>query len=193
MLENLMLGFLLILLACIAITYQNVESTPDRATRRLSDSINIYSASVLLWPALILIFVGLEPFVKPLSCIVIFLVLLIFRYEITALSSYCGPVNDIETYDAVFERNIQVCSVAFAVSTLLFSQGNQDLSTKVAPLVLLSLLFCTISIVPSILAKRRLGENGQWNAIFKMFTSFAAGLLCISLATCLDMILPLKS
>ena len=187
---HFILGICLLILTVFLVPFSSHADQSTKMTRRLRESIHMYSASILLWPAIILIFFGFKPFLRPLPALIILVVLFLFRCELTALSTYTGPLESIETSDAVYERNTQVTTVAFAVAMLLFSHGNRALTSKVAFPIMMALLFCTLSTVPSILAKRRLSENGRWNAIFKMLTSFAAGLLCLSLVICLDALLP---
>lgn len=162
------------------------RKTDARALRRLNQRLGIYTAAVVLWPALLLSVLGPEPFTSPITATVVVVVLLYLSFEVVALSTFSGALSSYEGTEAVYERGVQVSTVAFAVATLLLSQKDDDLAALVAGPVLLALLFCTAAAVPSVVARRRYGASGHWNALQKIAVSFAAGLLCVSVARCLD-------
>ena len=153
---------------------------------RLRHRLAVYASAVLLWPCLLYWLLGGAPFRTPLSAGVSVAVMLYLSFEVSALSTYSGPLSAYESNDAVYERGVQVSTVAFAVATLLLSQKDNELINVITAPVLLALLFCTAAAVPSALARSRLGAAAQWNAVQKISVSFAAGLLCLSVARCLD-------
>jgi hypothetical protein len=154
--------------------------------RRLRHRVGVAAGAVVLWPVLLYAILGTEPFTAPISVTVCVVVMLYLSFEVAPLSVYKGPVSEYDNSDAVYERGVQVSTVAFAVATLLLSQKDDGLATLVAAPIFLSLLFCTISAVPSAVARRRVGAWAHWNALQKVAVSFAAGLLCLSVACCLD-------
>lgn len=154
--------------------------------RRFRQRLGIYSAALFIWPALLMGLLGTQPFVTPISATMVMVVLLYLSFEVSALSSYSGALSEYENSDAVYERGVQVSTVAFAVATLLLSQKDEKLASVVAGPVFLSLLCCTAAAVPSAVARKRLHAAAHWNALQKIAVSFAAGLLCISVARCLD-------
>lgn len=163
-----------------------VGKKESRVLRRLNQRLGVYTAAVVLWPALLLGLLGLEAFTSPITATVVVVVLTYLSFEVVALSSYTGALSGYEGTEVVYERGVQVSAVAFAVSTLLLSQKDDGLAALVAGPVLLALLFCTAAAVPSVAARRRVGASGHWNALQKIAVSFAAGLLCVSVARCLD-------
>jgi hypothetical protein len=76
--------------------------------------------------------------------------------------------------------------VAFAVATALLSQQRSDLAALVAVPVFLALLFCTLAALPSASSRRRVDAAPHWSAVQKAVVSYAAGLLCVSTARCID-------
>jgi hypothetical protein len=153
---------------------------------RLRRKLGVNTGAVILWPAAVLALLGEEPFQLPVSVTVCVVVAAYLSFEVTALSAYKGPLCEYENNDAVYERGVQVSTVAFAVATLLLSQRDGDLATLVAMPVFLALLFCTLSAVPSVVARRGVGATGHWSAFQQASVSFAAGLLCLSVARCVD-------
>lgn len=153
---------------------------------RLRQRLCIYTGAAILWPAAVLAFLGEEFFQQPVSVTVCLIIVVYQSFEVTTLSTFKGPLCEYENSDAVYERGVQVSTVAFAVATLLLSQKDSDLATTVALPVFLALLFCTLSVVPSVVARRRVGAAGHWSALTKVSVSFAAGLLCLSVARCID-------
>ena len=155
---------------------------------RMRQRATVYAAAVVLWPAVLLALLGWAPFLAPIPATVSTITLLCLCFEITGYSVYTGPLTAYEGCDAVYERGVQVSAVAFAVSTLLLSQRDDGLAKAIGLPVFLALLFCTLSAVPSSVARRRVGATGHWNALQKVAVSYAAGLLCLSVALCLDLL-----
>lgn len=164
------------------------KGASDPYLKRMRQRAIIYAAAVVLWPAVVLALLGWAPFLTPVSATVSALVVLYLSFEVTVFSVYAGPLEAYENYDSVYERGVQVSAVAFAVSTLLLSQRDDGLAKAVALPVFLALLFCTASAVPSAVARRRVGATGHWSALQKVAVSYAAGLLCLSVALCLDLL-----
>ncbi len=160
----------------------------DPYLKRMRQRVAVHAAAVVLWPAVVLALLGWAPFRTSVSATVSALVLLYLSLEVTGFSIYAGPLEAYENCDTVYERSVQVSAVAFAVSTLLLSQRDDGLAKAVALPVFLALLFCTASAVPSAVARRRVGANGHWNALQKVAVSYAAGLLCLSVGLCLDLL-----
>ena len=162
------------------------RARPCYVLQRFHQRLGIYTAALLLWPALLVGILGWEPFISPISATMVAIVLLYLSFEVSGLSAYSGALSDYESSDAIYERGVQVSTVAFAVATLLLSQKDGEMAATVAGPVFLSLLCCTAAAVPSSLARKRLHAAAHWNALQKIAVSFAAGLLCISVARCLD-------
>ena len=132
------------------------KPTSDPAVvRRLRHRVGVAAGAVVLWPVLLYAILGTEPFTAPISVTVCVVVMLYLSFEVAPLSVYKGPVSEYDNSDAVYERGVQVSTVAFAVATLLLSQKDDGLATLVAAPIFLSLLFCTISAVPSAVAPCR--------------------------------------
>ena len=153
---------------------------------RLQKRQAVYASAVILWPAIVLSVVGPSIWKSPITLTVCWLILLYLSFEISVLSDHKGALSVFENSDAVYERGVQVSTVAFAVGTLLLGQKEPRLTTLVTGPVLLALLFLTAAAVPSAASRRRVDASAQWSALQKVFVSFAAGLLCVSVARCLD-------
>lgn len=160
---------------------------------RMRQRATVYAAAVVLWPAVLLALLGWAPFLAPIPATVSTITLLCLCFEITGYSVYTGPLTAYEGCDAVYERGVQVSAVAFAVASLLLSQRDDDLAKVIGLPVFLALLFCTLSAVPSSLARRRVGATGHWNALQKVAVSYAAALLCLSVALCLHILTQVRN
>ena len=153
---------------------------------RMRQKLAVSTNAVVLWPAAVLCLLGVEPFLCPVSATICVSVAVCLSLEVTALSAFRGPLYEYENSESVYERGVQVSTVAFAVATMLLSQKNGQLASIVATPVFTALLFCTLSAVPSGTARRRVEAAAHWSAIQKVMVSFAAGLLCLSVARCID-------
>ena len=153
---------------------------------RLKHRLGIYAAAVILWPALVYALLREDAFRLPVCSIVTVLVMLYLAFEVSVTSCYRGGLADYDNNDSVYDRGVQVSSVAFAVATLLLSQRDSELAKLVATPVFVALLFCTSVAVPSSVARKRIGGSGHWAAMQKASVSFSAGLLCLAVARCID-------
>lgn len=169
---------------CIVESTNQPEDLKD--IKRLKRRITMYTCAVIFWPTVIGASIGLSSLYSPITASVAVLVALFLSFEVSVTSCYDGPFTDYDSTDSVYERSVQVSTVAFAVATLLLSQHNTSLASMVATPVFAALLFCTGAAVPSAISRRRIGGSGYWVALQKVAVSFAAGLLCIALARCID-------
>ncbi len=172
--------------ACVLLFVDRSAALRLGALRRLQQRLGVYAAAVLLWPLLIWSLLGNAALEAPVTCGVALLVLLYLSFEVTVVSCYAGPLVEYDSVDSVYERGVQVSTVAFAVATLLLSQKDAALAGLVAGPVFVGLLFCTASALPSAVARKRVGASGRWAAFQKVAVSFAAGLLCVAVARCVD-------
>jgi len=163
----------------------NVENLND--IKRLRKRLGVYAAAVVLWPAIVAALLSdIDPLNYPITISLAVVVLVYLSFEVSVTSCFSGPLCDYDSTDSVYERSVQVSTVAFAVSMMLLSQKNEELANLAAPTVFMALLCCTVAAVPSAVARRRVGASGRWAALQKAAVSFAAGLLCVALARCMD-------
>lgn len=157
-----------------------------RDIKRLRRRLAMYMCAVIFWPAVVAMVIGLSSLHAPITAGVVVLVTLFLSFEVSVTSCYDGSFTEYDSTDSAYERSVQVTTVAFAVATLLLSQHSTTLANMVSIPVFASLLFCTGAAVPSAVSRRRIGASGYWVALQKVIVSYAAALLCIALARCLD-------
>lgn len=178
-----MLAPLLVLALAVLCAVQQ-PALSERVTRSLRRRLGVCAAALLLWPALLLATQGRQVLETPISATVCVLVLVYLALDLAPIDEYRGPLEAYEGMDAMNERGVQVSAVAFAVSTLLLSQRHDRLAAIATGPVLMALLLCTLTAVPSAAGRKRAGSYGH--AIQKVCMAFAAGLLCVAVARCLD-------
>lgn len=159
-----------------------------KRARRLCTKTCVFLAGVLLWPALFVLVGGGLDERRPLVLLAFFVVLGYIGLELRAPYGYTGSVEGIDgSSEIFFERGTQVTTVAFALGTLLVSQKDAELARLVAPLVFLALFFAVIpSLAVGQTARRHFNSNPALGSVQRLTLSFAAGLLCVSLAVCID-------
>lgn len=116
------------------------------------------------------------------------LVLINLSLELKPPRGYIGPMETLDgSTELLFERGTQITTVAFALGTLLVSQKDSGLAKTVAPLVFLALFF---SVIPSLAvgqtARRHVVTSPSHASSQRLALSLAAGLLCVSLAICIE-------
>lgn len=183
-----MYWILSIVLSCFVIfrIETSVSASDMGEIKRRRRRLGMYGCAVIIWPLVIMMTVGLSALCMPVTAIVSVLVAVYLSFELSVTSCYNGAFAEYDNSDSVYERSVQVSTVAFAVATLLLSQKRVDLADLVATPVFAALLFCTGAAVPSAASRRRVGASGYWAALQKVAVSFAAGLLCVALARCMD-------
>ena len=160
----------------------------QKRAQRVCAKTCVFLAGVVLWPALFVLVVGGPGERRPLVLLAFFVVLGYLGLELKAPYGYAGSVEALEgSAELFFERGTQVTTVAFALGTLLVSQKDAELARLVAPLVFLALFFAVIpSLAVGQTARRHLNSSPALGAVQRLALSFAAGLLCVSLAVCID-------
>jgi len=159
-----------------------------KRVQRLCAKTCVFLAGVVLWPALFVLVAGGAGERRPLVLVAFFVVLGYLGLELRPPYGYAGSVEGLDgTAELFFERGTQVTTVAFALGTLLLSQKDAALARLVGPLVFLALFFAVIpSLAVGQTARRHLNTSPALGAVQRLALSFAAGLLCVSLAVCID-------
>jgi hypothetical protein len=156
--------------------------------QQISGKVCVFLGGIALWPALFVLAVGGPGDISPIVASSFVLVLLFLSLELKAPQGFCGTLSELQgSSELLFERGTQITTVAFALGTLLLSQKEGSLAKAVAPLVFLALFF---SVIPSLAvgqtARQYMGSNPIPAAAQRLSLSLAAGLLCVSLAVCLE-------
>jgi hypothetical protein len=187
---DLLLAFgLLIAGASLAVSAAvRCKGVKHQRAQKLCAKTCVFLAGIVLWPALFVLVVGGTQETRPLVLLAFFIVLGYLGLELKAPYGYAGSVEGLDgSAELFFERGTQVTTVAFALGTLLVSQKDAELARTVAPLVFLALFF---AIIPSLAvgqtARRHLDTSPALGAVQRLALSFAAGLLCVSMAVCID-------
>lgn len=170
--------------------YVRCRGIKHKYAQRLAWKSCVFLAGMALWIALFVAMLGDidKATERPLVVLAFFVVLLYIGIELRAPYGYSGALENIDgTAEMFFERGTQVTTVAFALGTLLVSQKDANLARQVAPIVFLALFF---AVAPALAvgqtARRNLATNPVMGGVQRLSLSFAAGLLCISLALCMD-------
>lgn len=189
--EDILLS-LSLLVAAVSLSmsaWVRCRDVKQKRVQRLCAKTCVYLAGLLLWPALFVIILGgVTTDHSSLIIVAFFVVLGYIGMELKAPYGYAGSVEGIDgPPETFFERGTQIITVAFALGTLLVSQKDAVLARKVAPLVFLALFFAVIpSLAVGQTARRHLTSSPTLGAAQRLVLSFAAGLLCLSLAVCID-------
>jgi nitrate reductase NapE component len=184
----LALGLLIAAVSLAVSAAVRCKGVKHQRARRLCAKTCVFLAGIVLWPALFVLVVGGTQETRPLVLLAFFIVLGYLGLELRAPYGYAGSVEGLDgSAEFFFERGTQVTTVAFALGTLLVSQKDAELARIVAPLVFLALFF---AIIPSLAvgqtARRHLNTSPVLGAVQRLALSFAAGLLCVSMAVCID-------
>ena len=176
-------------LICVSIAliilYLKLHPLNSAPLRKIRHRASVYAVACLLWPGTVITVIGLDSCANPVITIIAIIVLLFLTLEITPLCAYRGSIKEYENIDNIHERVVQVSTVAFAVATLLLSQKEKGLAKSVNFPIFCALLFCTLSAIPSAMARRRPVKFALWNSVQKVTVSYAAGFLCLAVAKCL--------
>ena len=172
--------------AAFAVVKCSLANVEDAVSVKKSDRLAVNVAVCFAWPAVmavVLCALGLGlGLVGWLACLV---VLVCLTGEVRAVSAYVGPLSAYQGGGTLTERSTQISAAAFAAGTILLSAGG-DLVGRVSPFVFLALLFCVLSAVPTGSSRNSIGRGAFWDAWQKAGMSFAAGLLAVAIATCVD-------
>ena len=186
--KDLVLAVICVVLCIVALLKVESKNSKEdlRDIKRLRRRLGMYACAVICWPAVVAMVIGLSSLHAPITAGVVVFVTLFLSFEVSVTSCYDGSFTEYDSTDSAYERSVQVTTVAFAVATLLLSQHSTTLANMVSIPVFASLLLCTGAAVPSAVSRRRVGASGYWVALQKVIVSYAAALLCIALARCLD-------
>lgn len=161
-----------------------------KESKRMGRKTCVFLAGLLLWPALFVVITRSFSTESPAVLMTYLIVLGYIGFELQAPFGYAGALEALDgTPEAFFERGTQVTTVAFALGTLLVSQKDAALARNVAPIVFLALFFAAVpSLAVGQTARRNFTLNPTVGAVQRIMLSFAAGLLCLALASCMDYI-----
>ena len=164
------------------------RAVEDPRVRRLCAKTSVFLGGLGLWSALFVLLLGGFSASRPFAGVAFLLVLVYLGLELKSPREYTGGLGAAEgSVDLFFERGTQVTTAAFALGTLLMSQRDPELARLVAPLVFLALFFAVLpSLAVGQTARRHAAGAPFLSAAQRLALSFAAGLLCLSLAVCLD-------
>jgi len=164
--------------------FRDLEEAP---ARRKADRLAINAAACFLWPAIAIVILATVPgsvgMTTQLTCLAVLLYLVL---DVRAVVNYVGLLRDYQGAETLSERATQISTAAFAAGTLLLSAGGKDVVERVAPFVFLALLLCVVSAVPSGNARRSITRRAIWDATQRVAVAFAAGLLALAIAVCVD-------
>lgn len=131
--------------------------------------------AVALWPCLCLMAGPPVYFLaRPLPLAVALTVLVYLANE-----AQVGPTPSVDSST----RSGKIATSAFAVATLLLSQKDPELRSRVVSLVLTALLLSVALCLPS---EGELSGSRVGSAALHSATSYSAGLLCMAIAVYLD-------
>lgn len=162
----------------------------NKYAKMLCGKSAVFLGGAALWPALCVAAIGDFDSMPTLVLVAFLLVLCYLTLEVGALNDYAGSFDALEgSTELFFERSTQIATIAFALGTLLVSQKDVELARRLGPVVLLSLFF---AILPSLAvgqtARRRMSTHPELGAVQRLSVSFAAGLLCMTLAVSVEYI-----
>ena len=178
---------LLTALGVYAMLQYHFKDLKQAPARRKADRLAINAAACFIWPAIALVILATVPgSVGVTTQVTSVVVLLYLVLDVRALVNYVGSLNDYQGVETLGERATQISTAAFAAGTLLLSSGGKDVVERVAPFVFLALLLCVISAVPSGNARRGITRRAVWDASQRSAVAFAAGLLALAIAVCVD-------
>ena len=165
------------------VEFRRAHADEQSDVARLRQTLSILMLAVVCWPLLL---VQLEvDLMSPVTSVAAAVALLHLQLDATVYTSYTGPIADYGSV-AMSERSGQVCSISFAVATLLFTSGKKNLQKKVMLPILTALLLATCA---SSAVQRQHESSPRWDALRRTSISYAAGLMGVALATCIDQVL----
>lgn len=177
-------------LAALAVFYlvqDHFKDLREAPARRKADRLAVNAAACFLWPAIALVILATVPGSAGLTTqLTALAVLLYLVLDVRVLVNYVGSLNEYQGAETLGERATQISTAAFAAGTLLLSAGGKDVVERVAPFVFLALLLCVVSAVPSGNARRCITRRALWDATQRIAVAFAAGLLALAIAVCVD-------
>jgi len=163
------------------------RSLEETAARRKADRLAVNAAACFLWPCVALLILQTAPggigVTVQLTALAVLLYLVL---DVRVLVNYVGPINEYQGAETLGERTTQISTAAFAAGTLLLSTGGADVVRRVAPMVFLALLLCVVSVVASGNTRRGITRRAIWDAAQRVAVAFAAGLLALAIAMCVD-------
>lgn len=156
--------------------------------RRLRQALTLLVLAVVFWPFLLTL-LEVDLLSSPVTSCAAAVALLHIYFDASVFVFYKGALADYASSEAILERSAQVCTLAFAVATLLFADGNRKLSNRVMLPVFTSLFLATTAAMPSAIVRRQRESSPRWDALRRICISYAAGLMCVALATCIDQVI----
>ena len=182
--EALCRAFFLCALALVGyIEFRRSHADEHDDVTRLRQTLSILMLAVVCWPVL-LVQLGVD-LLSPVTSVAAAVALLHLQSDATVYTSYTGPIAEYGSV-AISERSGQVCSISFAVATLLFAGGNRKLQKEVMLPIFTALLLATCA---SASVQRQRDSSPRWDALRRTSISYAAGLMGVALATCIDKVL----
>lgn len=149
-----------------------------------------FAAAAPFWVSLFLFLTmrfGVDP--GPVEFVVGVVVLYYISLEVLVFPGYTGPYSELEGGKAEMpsERSLRLATVAFALGTLLVSQKDTELASRVGGLVFVGLLF---SVLPSLAtgpsAQRKVQTEPFFASVQRVCLTLGAGVIALALAVCVS-------
>jgi len=176
---------LIVFIYIVVVAHGDRMKQPSLEEVRLRQIVNV--VALLLWPLLLLGVFGTRLGTLPGTCLMATLISVLLAFDVTALRHYEGSFDAYDDCDRIGTRGVQVATLAFALGALLVSQQRHDLSSVVSMPLLLALGLCALDIVPSPATRSNPKTPALWTAIHPASITYAAALLTIAVAVCIDL------